>query len=33
VRCGLYVAPFGELADVAALADVGARAEAAASIL
>jgi alkanesulfonate monooxygenase SsuD/methylene tetrahydromethanopterin reductase-like flavin-dependent oxidoreductase (luciferase family) len=29
VRCGLYVAPFGELADVAALADVGARAEAA----
>jgi alkanesulfonate monooxygenase SsuD/methylene tetrahydromethanopterin reductase-like flavin-dependent oxidoreductase (luciferase family) len=29
VRFGLYVAPFGELADVHALADVGARAEAA----
>jgi alkanesulfonate monooxygenase SsuD/methylene tetrahydromethanopterin reductase-like flavin-dependent oxidoreductase (luciferase family) len=29
VRCGLYVAPFGELADVAALADASARAEAA----
>lgn len=29
MRFGLYVAPFGELADAAALADVGARAEAA----
>jgi alkanesulfonate monooxygenase SsuD/methylene tetrahydromethanopterin reductase-like flavin-dependent oxidoreductase (luciferase family) len=29
MRCGLYVAPFGELADVPALADVAARAEAA----
>jgi alkanesulfonate monooxygenase SsuD/methylene tetrahydromethanopterin reductase-like flavin-dependent oxidoreductase (luciferase family) len=29
VRCGLYVAPFGELADLGALSDVGARAEAA----
>ena len=29
MRCGLYVAPFGELADVAVLADVGVRAEAA----
>jgi alkanesulfonate monooxygenase SsuD/methylene tetrahydromethanopterin reductase-like flavin-dependent oxidoreductase (luciferase family) len=28
MRCGLYVAPFGELADVAALADLSARAEA-----
>lgn len=29
MRFGLYVAPFGELADAAALADIGARAEAA----
>jgi alkanesulfonate monooxygenase SsuD/methylene tetrahydromethanopterin reductase-like flavin-dependent oxidoreductase (luciferase family) len=29
MRCGLYIAPFGELADVTALADVAARAEAA----
>jgi alkanesulfonate monooxygenase SsuD/methylene tetrahydromethanopterin reductase-like flavin-dependent oxidoreductase (luciferase family) len=29
MRCGLYVAPFGELADAAALADVAGRAEAA----
>jgi alkanesulfonate monooxygenase SsuD/methylene tetrahydromethanopterin reductase-like flavin-dependent oxidoreductase (luciferase family) len=29
VRCGLYVGPFGELADLGALADVAARAEAA----
>jgi alkanesulfonate monooxygenase SsuD/methylene tetrahydromethanopterin reductase-like flavin-dependent oxidoreductase (luciferase family) len=29
MRCGLYVAPFGELADVGALAEVASRAEAA----
>jgi alkanesulfonate monooxygenase SsuD/methylene tetrahydromethanopterin reductase-like flavin-dependent oxidoreductase (luciferase family) len=29
MRCGLYIAPFGELADVRALADVAAEAEAA----
>ena len=29
MRCGLYIAPFGELADVSALADLAAEAEAA----